>query len=204
MSEIRIKLDRLERLFTELPFDLAQPEFTRSVIEAVIRSLRSSRLSSGPIKLVVQLTLQTVTAELKSSGEIALHEFCRQKIEENRQTALNIRRAGWLALRVGILVLALALVLSATFNHFQALLVAFNRLFSEGFLIVGWVMLWLRLKHCCMIGLCHIGRCVFMNGLARRNCRLSAEKLNRQPLNQQTCCCTRIEDLIFNGCPLPK
>jgi hypothetical protein len=142
-TDIVVSLDKLERLFVELPFALDQPGLpTGPAIEQVICRLRSSRLPRAQIKLIVQLTSQSVTPELKNSGETALREFCRQQAVNNRQTSQTIRHAGWLSLRIGMAILALALVFSTLFEHFRPLPDILNRLFSEGFLILGWVVLW--------------------------------------------------------------
>ncbi|HVU07361.1 MAG TPA: hypothetical protein VHG89_02325 [Verrucomicrobiae bacterium] len=143
MNDITLQLDRLERLFAESPFDLTQPELPAGpAIENVVKQLRSRSLRSTAPRIVVRLTAQKVTPELQASGAKALRIYCKQQANAHHETARGIRHGGWRALRLGLILLALASSLSALFDHFQPLPAVLNRLFSEGFLIVGWVVLW--------------------------------------------------------------
>lgn len=143
MDDITLRLDRVERLFQPTPFDWEHPQLPAGpAIESVVENFRSKRLPSDATRFVIKLTSQPVTPMLQADCANALREFCRQQAEASRQAVRNFRRAGWLSLRVGMTLLAPALALSAMFDHFQPLPAVFNRLFSEGFLIIGWVVLW--------------------------------------------------------------
>ncbi len=73
---------------------------------------------------------------------VALANYCHQQVAVHRAAASDIRHQGWRSLRRGLLALVLALSLATFFRHVHPLPDLFNGLFSEGLVIVGWVVLW--------------------------------------------------------------
>jgi len=142
MSDLIIQIDRLDALFAETPFRISQPELHSSLaLERLVSHWRASKLEDGKT-LIIQVVSEPLTPEDEAAAIRAIRIYCERRVRELRCQVIDIRRTGWLTLRVGMLLLVAALGLSWLFSHFEPLPNVFNRLFSESFIIAGWVILW--------------------------------------------------------------
>lgn len=72
----------------------------------------------------------------------AWKNHCLALAAEYRAATAARRSTGWRAVLQLAPVIAAVLALSAFFDHAEPLPLFINRLFSEGFIVLGWVMLW--------------------------------------------------------------
>lgn len=113
-------------------------------LEVVVRQLRAA--GREPTTLVVhvpedQLGPTTAAAE----AEQALRRLARARIADNRERIAVLRRDGRRSLAYGLVALGVALLLSGVFGSdaaAEALPELVATTLSEGFAIVGWVVLW--------------------------------------------------------------
>ena len=141
-EDMTLQIDRVARLFEAFPFDAAVPEMTREPGVDVL----AERLSDGGMppggRLLVTVTHEAVTAAEAETLARAVRIYCEQRAQTLRRDVARVRRNGKAGLKGGIPTLAVALALSALFEQFAPFPAAINRLFSEGLVVLGWVVLW--------------------------------------------------------------
>src|SRR5262245_63140066 len=107
--DIVLEVDRIERLFDAMPFDMARPSLPPvPAIERIVARLRTSRLPAVGARFVVHLTSSSATPALQRQAADALREFCRQHADENRSIVRSVRRNGRVGFPVALLLLGLA------------------------------------------------------------------------------------------------
>ncbi|MFZ4286732.1 hypothetical protein [Variovorax sp. HJSM1_2] len=141
-GDMSLQIDRLARLFEALPFDPAHPEMTREPGVDVLAERISDDGTPPGGRLRITVTEQEVTPAQAETVTRALRVYCEQRAQALRREVARVRRNGRSGLKGGIPTLALALVLSALCEQFAPFPAAINRLFSEGLLVLGWVVLW--------------------------------------------------------------
>lgn len=72
----------------------------------------------------------------------ALHRYCQFKVQQNRRAMVLLRRQALIALLLGLLFLVCGLLLSQLLMRETLLPPLLNTLFSDGFVIAFWVILW--------------------------------------------------------------
>lgn len=144
-GEVVVDLDRLQELFEIPSFSLARPGAPRaSGIERAVTELAARRrreLHTLVLRMPSNASVDATAPDL-ASVHVALRSFCLARAMELHSRADATRRTGWWALRIAILLLALCLGCSAALEAFQPLPRLLNRLFTEGLVIAGWVVLW--------------------------------------------------------------
>jgi hypothetical protein len=106
--------------------ELTSPAWRLETIESVMIFLPKGRIEPG--------IAQKITA--------ALHRFCQFKIQQNRRAMVALRRQALIALLLGLLFLICGLLLSQLPMRETLLPPVLNALFSDGFVIAFWVILW--------------------------------------------------------------
>jgi hypothetical protein len=143
MSDITLRLDRWERLVVETPFDPANPDLPKGpVLDAMVTREAFIKRGRPTTRLVILLEGQSVTAEMQAAAKRAVSAYCRQEADAARETIVRTRRAGWLSMAVGMLLLAVALATATAIEKTEPMTYLLNRWFSEGLVIIGWVVLW--------------------------------------------------------------
>lgn len=143
MSDITLRLDRWERLVAETPFDPANPDLPRGpVLDSMVNRQAFIKRGPPPTRLVILLEGQSVTDEMQAAARTAVSAYCRQEADGARETIVRTRRAGGLSMVVGMLLLAAALATATAIEKLEPMTYLLNRWFSEGLVIMGWVVLW--------------------------------------------------------------
>lgn len=141
-ADVTLQIDRVARLFEAFPFDPAVPEMTRGpVVDDLAERVSDDGMPPGG-RLLVTVTRQEVTAAEAETMARALPMYCAQRAKDLRREVARVRRNGMSGLKRGIPTLAVALGLSALIDQFSPFPPAINRLFSEGLVVLGWVVLW--------------------------------------------------------------
>lgn len=140
-STLAIKLRRPEDLFVTPVFDWQQPPI--APVSGVLLALAHLEASDAaqPVSIRFEFS-EPLPAGAADRLPVALANYCHQQVAVHRAAASDIRHQGWRSLRRGLLALVLALSLATFFRHVHPLPDLFNGLFSEGLVIVGWVVLW--------------------------------------------------------------
>lgn len=142
MNDIKLQLERLDDLFNATAFSVDKLELNSGPgLEHVVAQLRL-RGSQNAGRLVVRLTAEMVTPERREAAQRALRKFCLANAAKNYLEIKLIRHSGWQALRIGLVALAVLLGLSAGVERLQLLPPMLNNFLSNGFIIIGWVVLW--------------------------------------------------------------
>ena len=142
MNTITLQLNRLDDLFNETAFSSERLDLQSGPgIEHIVNQLRLRR-NQEVERLVMRLTAEMVTPERQQQAARALQKFCLMNATKNYLEAKLIRRSGWQALQIGLIALAVLLALSASVGHLKPLPLILNSFLSNGFMIVGWVVLW--------------------------------------------------------------
>jgi|GEM_PF-766738 len=141
-----VRVDRLEALFQETRFAPARPELDPGpALDHLVRRAEFRKLGRGT-PLRVYLASEPVTAELRSIAENAVRTYCIRRAQESRATVRAIRSAGQRTMVLALCLMAAAMSASVALTHFEPLPAVYNELFSEAFVIAGWVILWRPLE----------------------------------------------------------
>ena len=97
--------------------------------------------------ITIVLPQEKITEDLVNRTREKMKRYCRFKIEENQKELIALRREGFNALRVGITVLVICLVLAtaltlAAKSGITNILAALLAIIGQGFVIAGWVAMW--------------------------------------------------------------
>ena len=144
-SEIVLHLDSIHDLFThpaEDPFS-KKANFV-SGIEFIKTHLKSRPLLfRARTKTIIFLPKERIEPNLASVTHDALKRYCQFRIQQNRFALVTLRRDAFQALLIGVLFLLSGLYLSSQSFLQVAFVYPFLRtLFSDGFDIAFWVILW--------------------------------------------------------------
>jgi hypothetical protein len=143
-SEITIHLDNIHDLFiqpVEDPF--SNKGNYLSGIELIKSELPSTLLRKKE-KLKVTIFLPKESIEPGIAGETihTVRRYCQFKVRQNQRVLAALRRQALLTLVLGILFLLSGLLLSQFLGRVTFWLSFLSALFSDGFVIAFWVILW--------------------------------------------------------------
>jgi hypothetical protein len=167
LSTFVIRLRGPEDLFDRPVFDWKRPPAalvagaTRAVVQLEARSD-----GEPPLRFRFEFS-EPLPADAARGLHQALEEYCRQTVVLHRTLAEDSRRRGWRSLRLGSFALVIALGLSTGLRHWHPLPPLLNELFSEGFVILGWVVLWNPLEQLIYDGVPHRQQARLFERLAR-------------------------------------
>jgi len=139
-SELHLNIGSFDTVFDNrdpetLPRRRLDPEWLEYVLETIDDLPRSTALD---------MTLHTSSAALGKWKETDLAQSLREHFETyDMRLRMRVRenfRTGRTILLLGVLILIVFTGLSVLFEQFD--LGVFHRIFTEGFLIIGWVALW--------------------------------------------------------------
>ncbi len=165
-STFVIRLRRPEDLFDRPVFDWRRPPaaLVAGAARAVVQ-LEAHGTDDPPLRFRFEFS-EPLPADANPVLHDALEEYCRQTVVLHRTWAEDSRRRGWRSLQRGLLALAIALGLSTGLRHWHPLPSLLNDLFSEGLVIVGWVVLWNPLEQLIYDGAPHRQRARLFERLA--------------------------------------
>jgi hypothetical protein len=147
-GEIVVQVNDVRHLFVAPEIDplagnegevMGEPALLR-----VVRRLMASRRMREVHKLVVLLPPEKIEPGLEERVRTAVTRYCSLKIQGNDELLRVMRReAGALLLR-GIVILMVCMGLSSLFAReaFTVVPELLNSTLSEGFNVIGWVMMW--------------------------------------------------------------
>ena len=147
-EELVVRVGAIQDLFIAPVADpLAQREgevMGEPALQRVVLRLMAAGRMKGAHKLVVQLPTEKIESGLAERARVALVRYCDLKLEDNdAQLRIMRREAGHLLLR-GLLILVVCVGLSSIFRseslNFLPPLIEDG--LAEGFIVIGWVMLW--------------------------------------------------------------
>jgi hypothetical protein len=141
---VRLKLNSLEHLFGETNRDpLAGPVRLRTGVETVHRQLAAKGVRyAQQSRLVLEVPASEIAPGREAQLNEAMDRYCEARIEELDLVLEETQLAGRHALWLGLGFLGVCLALSSVLATAELLPSWLNRLFSEGFVIAGWVGLW--------------------------------------------------------------
>ena len=98
-------------------------------------------------KITIVLPQEKITEGLMDKTREKMKRYCRFKIKENEKELIALRHEGFNALRVGITVLVVCLVLAtaltlAAKSGINNILAGLLAIVGQSFVIAGWVAMW--------------------------------------------------------------
>lgn len=142
---ITLRLDRLEELFVApepAPFEGRFGD--RSGVERLAAALESSDPRSW--RRPLRVTLAVPGGSDGRDVSAALAGYCDSQLETTTAELARLRHAGLIALRLGLLVLAICVLLSSVITAMTMLPDFVSRVIGESLAIAGWVVLWRPLE----------------------------------------------------------
>jgi hypothetical protein len=147
VKDVTISLKTIDHLFFAPEVNpFAEDELELLGEPALLRVVKreESGFRGRKIRLTVLLPPDQLTPDLPEEVEATIRRYCQTRIVDNR---LEIRRILWSGLRAlpfGLVFLGVSMGLSAMFNSQVLTFIpdGLNRLFAEGFVIIGWIALW--------------------------------------------------------------
>jgi hypothetical protein len=141
IHEITLRLNDIRELFIAPEYDpFATHTLESSGLEHIAAKLKPTRLDRK-LRVVIHMP-QAAGNQLINQTRAAIERYCRVRIDENRTELASLRWQGFKALQTGVIFLTICLALSAAAGAAEFLPEALRDIFSEGFLIAGWVSLW--------------------------------------------------------------
>jgi hypothetical protein len=143
LHDITLHLDDVQFLFMDPEAD---SEMFVSGMDYLYSDIKTySRHDKFKIKIV--LPQEKITEGLVDRTREKMKRYCRFKIEGNQNELIALRHEGFNALRVGITVLVVCLVLATTLtlaakSGINYILAALLAIVGQGFVIAGWVAMW--------------------------------------------------------------
>ncbi|ANV25349.1 hypothetical protein ATN81_24330 [Agrobacterium pusense] len=113
-----------------------------SGIDLIIRQLNHERRSHPRLRLEIVLPAPGISPDTVAHVEQSLASYCEAQAGQLRQKLHDIWLEARRALLTGSIFLAVCLLLSSVIDETCPFSPFLNRLFSESFLIVGWVAMW--------------------------------------------------------------
>ncbi|SHE68006.1 hypothetical protein [Devosia limi] len=141
---VRLKLGSLDHLFGETNRDpLVGPVRLRTGVETLHRQLAAKGLHHAQqSRLVLEVPASEITPGAEQRLNAAMDRYCEARIDELDLLLEETQLAGRQALWLGLGFLGVCLSMSSVLATAALLPSWLNRLFSEGFVIAGWVGLW--------------------------------------------------------------
>ena len=143
-SDITIHLDNIHDLFITPPGDpfAAKANFV-SGIELIKSDLESRSWGlEERTRTTIFLPKESIEAGLTEKTTNALQRYCQFKVRQNKRAMIALRRQALMALLLGTLFLVSGLFLSQFLERVTFLPTFLSTLFSDGFVIAFWVILW--------------------------------------------------------------
>lgn len=143
-SEITIHLDNIHDLFTQPAEDpFSKKANFLSGIELIKSELTSTLWGrEARMRTTIFLPKGSIEPDLVGKTTDALQRYCQFKVQQNKRTMVALRRQAFIALLLGILFLVSGLFLSQFLEKVTFLPPFLSTLFSDGFVIAFWVILW--------------------------------------------------------------
>jgi hypothetical protein len=142
-SEITIHLDNIHDLFKQPAEDPFSKANFISGIELIKSGLTSTILKSQErLKATIFLPKESIEPGLSEKTTNAVRRYCQFKVLRNKRAMTSLRRQALMALLLGILFLVSGLLLSQFLERVTFLPPFLSALFSDGFVIAFWVILW--------------------------------------------------------------
>ncbi|HEU5228702.1 MAG TPA: hypothetical protein VFU49_12880 [Ktedonobacteraceae bacterium] len=143
-AEIMIHLDNIHDLFIrpiEDPFArkanfLSGVEMIRRELTATLWGLRAR------VRTTIFLPEESIEPDLANQIRVAMQRYCRFKLEQNKYAMVTLRRQALMALLLGMLFLVGGVLLSQFLERITFLPPYLSTVFSDGFVIAFWVILW--------------------------------------------------------------
>jgi hypothetical protein len=143
-SEITIHLDSIHDLFTppaEDPF--SKKAHFISGIELIKSELKPTLIGAeARTRTTIFLPKGSIEPGLTENTTDALQRYCQFKVRQNKRAMVALRRQALMALLLGTLFLVSGLLLSQFLERVTFLPTLLSTLFSDGFVIAFWVILW--------------------------------------------------------------
>jgi hypothetical protein len=143
-TEITIHLDNIKDLFTEPDVDpFSKKANFLSGIELIKSEIKpSSFWVEARIRTTIFLPKESIEPSLARITKDALQKYCQFKVLQNKRAMVTLRRQALIALLLGTLFLVSGLFLSQFLEKVTFLPTFLSTLFSDGFVIAFWVILW--------------------------------------------------------------
>ena len=143
-TEVTIHLNNLHGLFAQPVIDpFSKKALCISGIELIKSELTSTTWGSEAIeRAIIFLPKECIEPGLAQKITDALRRYCQFKAQQNRRAMVALRRQALIALLLGLLFLVCGLFLSQLLVRGTLLPPVINALFSDGFVIAFWVILW--------------------------------------------------------------
>jgi hypothetical protein len=143
-QEIVIHLENINELFT-IPVPDPFSAHVRFVpgIESIQAEIKTGILRHGKrIRTTIFLPKNHMEPNMEIRTQEAIRRYCHFKTIQNHRNIATLRKEAFQALLIGILFLASGLFFPASIERALALPPFFSTLFSDGFTIAFWVILW--------------------------------------------------------------
>lgn len=143
-SEITIHLDNIYDLFTQPAED---PFSNKANFISGIELIKSELTSTwwwreARKRITIFLPKGSIEPDLARKTTVALQRYCHFKMRQSKRTMVALRRQALMALLLGTLFLVSGLLLAQFLERVTFLPPLLSALFSDGFVIAFWVILW--------------------------------------------------------------
>lgn len=140
---ICLVLDDIRLLFQRPEIDPLRGSYDGlSGMDLIMRQLSQSRRSSPRLRLEIILPEAGVSPGMSAQVERSVVSYCKARATQLERKLNDNRREAHRALLTGSIFLAVCLLLSSLIDEISPFTPFLNRLFSESFLIAGWVAMW--------------------------------------------------------------
>ena len=142
--EITVHLDTIHDLFIQPAGD---PFSTRTIfipgVEFIKSELPATRWERGmSVRTTIFLPGKSMESDLVGKTVVALQRYCHFKLQQNKRAMIASRQQALTALLLGTLFLISGLFLSQFLGQLTFVPPFLSALFSDGFVIAFWVILW--------------------------------------------------------------
>lgn len=143
-QEIMIHLEDISELFIIPTPDPFSPHVRFVPGITVIQTSMTAGLlrRANKTRVTIFLPEERIEPDMSLSIKEAIRRYTRFKAAQNHRESLTLHREAFEALLTGILLLSCGLFLPASIERVLALPTFFSSLFSEGFTLAFWVILW--------------------------------------------------------------
>jgi hypothetical protein len=142
--EIAVHLDTIHDLFIQPTGDpFSTKAYFTPGIEFIKGELPTTRWRRGmSIRTTIVLPRASMEPDLAEKTVAALQRYCHFKLQQNKRAMIASRRQALIALLLGTLFLISGLFLSQFLGQLTFVPQFLSALFSDGFVIAFWVILW--------------------------------------------------------------
>lgn len=143
-SQITIHLDNIHDLFTQPTED---PFSKKANFISGIESIKSELTSTSwereaMMRITIFLPKESIEPGLVRKTTDAMQRYCQFKVRQNKRAMVALRRQAFIALLLGTMFLVSGLFLSQFLEKVTFWPPFLSALFSDGFIIAFWVILW--------------------------------------------------------------